>query len=232
MFTTAPAMAVPVALKNAGVSASDIDFHEINEAFSVVALANMQLMGLDHSRVNVNGGAVALGHPIGYVFHPRATSLLLGGCSAPLLALTRSASASCARSCSGARITGTLMNVLMQNDASLGCASICNGGASCWPAAEGGGRRWKPPCRIPARTLTRPSSRRRRVRDRHRAAQLGVVAFPAPIRRLSAPWGPQHRGKSLHNLQPCPRAPERRTARPRPRRSLASSSIAQRAWRS
>lgn len=66
MFTTAPAMAVPVALKNAGVSASDIDYHEINEAFSVVALANMQLMGLEHSRVNVNGGAVALGHPIGY----------------------------------------------------------------------------------------------------------------------------------------------------------------------
>ena len=44
---------------------ADIEYHEINEAFSVVALANMQLMGLDHSRVNVNGGAVALGHPIG-----------------------------------------------------------------------------------------------------------------------------------------------------------------------
>lgn len=64
-FTTAPALAVPRALAHAGVSLSDVDYHEINEAFSVVALANMKLMDLDHSRVNVNGGAVALGHPIG-----------------------------------------------------------------------------------------------------------------------------------------------------------------------
>tara|TARA_B100000780_G_C21062421_1_gene427106 strand:- start:9 stop:1247 length:1239 start_codon:yes stop_codon:yes gene_type:complete len=64
-FTTAPAKAVPIALKHAGLTLADIEYHEINEAFSVVALANMQLMGLDHSRVNVNGGAVALGHPIG-----------------------------------------------------------------------------------------------------------------------------------------------------------------------
>lgn len=64
-FTTAPALAVPVALKRAGLSAKDVDLHEINEAFAVVALANMKLLSLDVSRVNVNGGAVGLGHPIG-----------------------------------------------------------------------------------------------------------------------------------------------------------------------
>ena len=94
-FTTAPAFAAPKAIANAGLTLSDIDYHEINEAFSVVALANMQLMNLDPSKVNVNGGAVALGHPIG---------------------------------CSGARIIGTLISVLNQNDAQYGCASICNGG--------------------------------------------------------------------------------------------------------
>ena len=57
-FTTAPALAVPNALKMAGLAAGDVDYHEINEAFSVVALANMQLMDLDASKVNVNGGAV------------------------------------------------------------------------------------------------------------------------------------------------------------------------------
>lgn len=64
-FTTAPADAVPRALKHAGLEAKDIDFHEINEAFSVVALANAQLLNLDIDKVNVHGGAVALGHPIG-----------------------------------------------------------------------------------------------------------------------------------------------------------------------
>lgn len=95
MFTTTPTLAVNKALDRAGMQVSDVDYHEINEAFSVVALANMQLMGLDHDRVNVNGGAVSLGHPIGV---------------------------------SGARITGTLSTVLKQKDASIGCASICNGG--------------------------------------------------------------------------------------------------------
>lgn len=94
-FTTAPAKAVPVALKRAGLSVQDIEYHEINEAFSVVALVNQQLLGADPDRVNVNGGAVSLGHPIG---------------------------------CSGARIITTLVNVLKQNDATLGAASICNGG--------------------------------------------------------------------------------------------------------
>jgi len=94
-FSTAPSLAVPVALLNAGLVASDVDYHEINEAFSVVALANMKLLGLNHERVNVFGGAVALGHPIGM---------------------------------SGARIIGTLYDVLKHKDASIGCASICNGG--------------------------------------------------------------------------------------------------------
>ncbi|SHG97677.1 acetyl-CoA C-acyltransferase [Flagellimonas flava] len=64
-FTTAPAKALPKALSRAGVSIEDIDFFEVNEAFSVVGLANMKLLGLDDSKVNVNGGAVSLGHPLG-----------------------------------------------------------------------------------------------------------------------------------------------------------------------
>ena len=64
-FTTAPAKAIPLAIAKAGLSASDIDYYEINEAFSVVALANNKILGLDASKVNVNGGAVALGHPLG-----------------------------------------------------------------------------------------------------------------------------------------------------------------------
>ena len=64
-FTTAPAKAVPVALSKAGLSADDVDYWELNEAFSVVGLANMKLLGLDPAKVNVNGGAVSLGHPLG-----------------------------------------------------------------------------------------------------------------------------------------------------------------------
>ncbi|UCA60799.1 acetyl-CoA C-acyltransferase [Chryseobacterium rhizoplanae] len=64
-FTTAPAKALPIALKKAGLEISDIDFFEFNEAFSVVGLANNKILGLDASKVNVNGGAVALGHPLG-----------------------------------------------------------------------------------------------------------------------------------------------------------------------
>ena len=94
-FTTTPSKAVPVALDHAGVQAADVEYHEINEAFSVVAIANMDLLNLDHSKVNVLGGAVALGHPIG---------------------------------ASGARILGTLIDVLKSKDATVGCASICNGG--------------------------------------------------------------------------------------------------------
>lgn len=94
-FTTAPSSAVPIAVERSGMTLDDIEYHEINEAFSVVALANMMILNLDASRVNVFGGAVALGHPIGM---------------------------------SGARIVGSLYHVLKKNDATIGCASICNGG--------------------------------------------------------------------------------------------------------
>ena len=94
-FTTTPALAIPRALAHAGVDASKVDFYEINEAFSAVVLANNKLLGLTPDRVNVNGGAVALGHPLG---------------------------------ASGARIVTTLINVLRQNNASIGTAGICNGG--------------------------------------------------------------------------------------------------------
>nr|QBZ39490.1 acetyl-CoA acetyltransferase [Santalum album] len=65
LFPTAPALAIPKAISNAGLEASRIDFYEINEAFSVVALANQKLLGLDPEKVNVHGGAVSLGHPLG-----------------------------------------------------------------------------------------------------------------------------------------------------------------------
>lgn len=94
-FTTAPAKALPKALAKANVELSDVDFFEFNEAFSVVGLANMKILGLSDDKVNVNGGAVSLGHPLG---------------------------------CSGARILVTLINVLLQNNAKIGAAAICNGG--------------------------------------------------------------------------------------------------------
>ncbi|KAA6406383.1 MAG: acetyl- C-acetyltransferase [Lasallia pustulata] len=75
-FTTAPALAIPKALKHAGVKQEDIDAFEINEAFSVVALANLQLLGLDESKVNLHGGAVALGHPLGCSGSRIVTTLL------------------------------------------------------------------------------------------------------------------------------------------------------------
>ncbi|KAL6546876.1 Acetyl-CoA acetyltransferase 1 [Orobanche minor] len=65
LFTTAPALAIPKAITNCGLKASDIDFYEINEAFSVVALANQRLLNIDPERLNVHGGAVSLGHPLG-----------------------------------------------------------------------------------------------------------------------------------------------------------------------
>jgi acetyl-CoA C-acetyltransferase len=94
-FTTTPSLAIPKALKSAGVDKKDIGYFEINEAFSAVAIANNIKLGIDPEKVNVNGGAVALGHPLG---------------------------------ASGARIITTLINVLKQNNASLGVAGICNGG--------------------------------------------------------------------------------------------------------
>lgn len=64
-FTTAPSKAIPLALHRAGLSSDQIDYFEINEAFSVVAIANNQQLNLDPSKVNVNGGAVSIGHPLG-----------------------------------------------------------------------------------------------------------------------------------------------------------------------
>ena len=64
-FTTAPAKALPIALDKANLSTSDVDYFELNEAFSVVGLANIEKLGLDAAKVNVNGGAVSLGHPLG-----------------------------------------------------------------------------------------------------------------------------------------------------------------------
>ncbi|KNC51369.1 cytosolic acetoacetyl-coenzyme A thiolase [Thecamonas trahens ATCC 50062] len=64
-FTTSPAHAIPVACKRAGIELADADLVEINEAFAVVALANMALLGLDDAKVNIYGGAVSIGHPLG-----------------------------------------------------------------------------------------------------------------------------------------------------------------------
>jgi len=64
-FTTSPSIAIPKAILNAGLKKEDIDFYEINEAFAVVSLVSEKLLGLDSAKVNVNGGAVSLGHPLG-----------------------------------------------------------------------------------------------------------------------------------------------------------------------
>jgi len=64
-FTTTPSVAVPKAVEKAGLKMTDIDFWELNEAFSVVGIENIKRMKLDHAKVNVHGGAVSLGHPLG-----------------------------------------------------------------------------------------------------------------------------------------------------------------------
>ncbi|MBA4275953.1 acetyl-CoA C-acyltransferase [Flavobacterium sp.] len=64
-FTTTPSKAIPKALEKAGLTTSDVDYFEFNEAFAVVGLANAKILGLDNNKVNVNGGAVSLGHPLG-----------------------------------------------------------------------------------------------------------------------------------------------------------------------
>ncbi|KAF1989673.1 acetyl-CoA acetyltransferase IB [Aulographum hederae CBS 113979] len=76
-FTTAPALAMPKALAHAGIKQDEIDAFEINEAFSVVALANMKILGLKEEKVNLHGGAVALGHPLG-ASGARIVTTLLG----------------------------------------------------------------------------------------------------------------------------------------------------------
>jgi len=94
-FTTAPTLAAPLAIERAGLTKDDVDFYEVNEAFSVVTLAFNKELGIDRNKVNVNGGAVSLGHPLG---------------------------------ASGTRIVTTLNHVLRKNNASIGCATLCNGG--------------------------------------------------------------------------------------------------------
>ena len=64
-FTTSPAKALPKALKKAGVLIEEVDFFEFNEAFSVVGLANAKILNIPNDKINVNGGAVSLGHPLG-----------------------------------------------------------------------------------------------------------------------------------------------------------------------
>jgi acetyl-CoA C-acetyltransferase len=64
-FTTAPAKAIPKALAKANISMDEVDYFELNEAFSVVGLANMKILGIPNHKVNINGGAVSLGHPLG-----------------------------------------------------------------------------------------------------------------------------------------------------------------------
>jgi acetyl-CoA C-acetyltransferase len=94
-FTVAPVLAAPLVLKKAGMQLSDVDFFEVNEAFAVVSLAFGQQLKVDRDKMNVNGGAVALGHPLG---------------------------------ASGSRIVTTLAHVLLQQDAHIGLATLCNGG--------------------------------------------------------------------------------------------------------
>ncbi|MFC2109319.1 acetyl-CoA C-acyltransferase [Bacteroidota bacterium] len=94
-FTTAPAKAIPKALQKAKIKLENVDYFELNEAFSVVGLANCKLLNIDPGKTNINGGAVSLGHPLG---------------------------------CSGARIVVSLLHILNQQNATIGAASICNGG--------------------------------------------------------------------------------------------------------
>ena len=94
-FTTATTKAAPKALKISKMTTDDVDYFEVNEAFSVVPLAFNKILDIDINKVNVHGGAVSIGHPLG---------------------------------ASGARIVTTLSNVLKTRDATIGCASICNGG--------------------------------------------------------------------------------------------------------
>jgi acetyl-CoA C-acetyltransferase len=118
-FPTAPAPAVQLLLKRAGLSVKDIDLFEFNEAFSAVALANMHTLKLDPSKVNVWGGAVSLGHPIGYAcyLYQILLSPTVSDCIRLLLF-----------SCSGARIITTLIHALKARNGKFGVASICNGG--------------------------------------------------------------------------------------------------------
>lgn len=102
-FPIAPADAVKKALTLAGKSINDIELFEINEAFSCVVLANQKILNIDPKKINIAGGGVSLGHPIGY------NNLILFNSSS-----------------SGCRIVVTLINLLKPGQ--IGCAAVCNGG--------------------------------------------------------------------------------------------------------
>jgi len=106
-FTTAPSLAIPKALKHAGVSQEDIDAFEINEAFSVVALANIKLLGLSEDKVNLHGGAVAIGHPLG-ASGARILATLLGVLKA------KGGKLGCAGICNGGGGASALVVELLQ----------------------------------------------------------------------------------------------------------------------
>jgi len=106
-FTTAPSLAIPKALKRAGVSQEDIDAFEINEAFSVVALANIKLLGLSEDKVNLHGGAVAIGHPLG-ASGARILATLLGVLKA------KGGKLGCAGICNGGGGASALVVELLQ----------------------------------------------------------------------------------------------------------------------
>ncbi|KAL4364388.1 hypothetical protein AHAS_Ahas07G0001100 [Arachis hypogaea] len=115
LFTTAPALAIPKAISRAGLEASQIDFYEINEAFSVVALANQKLLGIPSDKINVHGGAVALGHPL--------------GCSGARILVTLLGNS--------VGLNALCMQVLKQKNGKYGVGGICNGGGG-GSALDGG----------------------------------------------------------------------------------------------
>ena len=113
-FGIAPAYAIEKLLKKTGVSKSQIAHWELNEAFSTVGLANIKKLGLEPTKVNPNGGAVSMGHPLGYVFFYSSS---INHTSFLNINFHR---------CSGARIVNILAHHL--NPEELGIAAICNGG--------------------------------------------------------------------------------------------------------
>jgi acetyl-CoA C-acetyltransferase len=114
-FPIAPSLAIPLAMKRAGLSINDIALWEINEAFSVVVLANEKKLGMDSKKVNVAGGAVSLGHPIGSVFPVK-------DCIGPINVHPKPYYFLPLRRSSGARIVVTLANLLKSGE--FGCAAI------------------------------------------------------------------------------------------------------------
>jgi len=114
-FPTAPTIAIPKALKQAGVSQDDVALYELNEAFSVVVRAAEQIMNVDPAKINVNGGAVAIGHVSGSVVLQTKTKehmLIPQVLPQPI-------------GSSGCRIVVTLTHLLKEGQ--IGVAGVCNG---------------------------------------------------------------------------------------------------------